>query len=133
MISLETMTMITTTRTLTNLTSYSFSQDGLSEYEALNTKEDGEKKEQEKVEGHLSYGLTVLTATVFMVGEMAGTGVLAMPKALEDTGYMGVIIILVLAIASAYVGAILAKCWIIVQDRYDEFKGHVREPYPAIG
>lgn len=36
--------------------------------------------------GHHHHGLTVLTAAVFMVGEMAGSGVLALPDALESTG-----------------------------------------------
>ncbi len=32
------------------------------------------------------HGLTVLSAAVFVAGEMAGSGVLALPKAVVDTG-----------------------------------------------
>ena len=33
-----------------------------------------------------SKGLTVLTAALFIAGEMAGSGVLALPKAVVDSG-----------------------------------------------
>lgn len=33
-----------------------------------------------------NHGLTVWTTSVFIVGNIAGGGVLALPKAVEDTG-----------------------------------------------
>lgn len=36
--------------------------------------------------GQHPHGLTVFTAVVFAVGEMAGSGVLALPAALSGTG-----------------------------------------------
>ncbi|GFN75569.1 amino acid transporter antl1-like isoform x1 [Plakobranchus ocellatus] len=83
--------------------------------------------------GHAAHGLTVLTTAVFAVGEMAGSGVLALPKALVTTGWTGVAINIVCAAASAYTGMILGKCWLMVQNRYVEYQTNTRYPYPAIG
>lgn len=79
------------------------------------------------------HGLTILTTAVFAVGEMAGSGVLALPKALVATGWIGVVMNVVCALASAYTGLLLGKCWLMVQDRYSEYQTNTRYPYPAIG
>ncbi|KAF6025922.1 hypothetical protein EB796_015771 [Bugula neritina] len=50
-----------------------------------------------------AHKLTVGTAMVFIVGEMAGSGVLALPKAVENT------------------------------ERFPEYQEQCRDPYPAIG
>ncbi|RUS91106.1 hypothetical protein EGW08_001131 [Elysia chlorotica] len=80
-----------------------------------------------------AHGLTVFTTAVFAVGEMAGSGVLALPRALVATGWIGVVINIVCALASAYTGLLLGKCWLMVQGRYEEYKTNTRYPYPAIG
>jgi vesicular inhibitory amino acid transporter len=36
----------------------------------------------------------MLTAAVFIIGEMSGTGVLSLPKALMGSGYFGIALIL---------------------------------------
>ncbi|XP_041354276.1 amino acid transporter AVT1A-like isoform X2 [Gigantopelta aegis] len=79
------------------------------------------------------YGLTVFTAAVFMVGAMAGSGVLALPSAVSGAGWVGIALIFLCCFLSAYTGDILGKAWCLVQERYPEFRGHVRYPYPAIG
>ena len=78
-------------------------------------------------------GLTMLTTIVFLVGEMAGSGTFAIPKALSDSGWSGVIIILAMAGASAYTAVLLGRCLVIIRERHVEYRGHVRRPYPAIG
>ena len=40
-------------------------------------------------------GLGILTAAIFLSGEMAGSGVLALPNALVGTGWSGMLLILV--------------------------------------
>lgn len=46
-----------------------------------------EKATRDKdTQDHVTQGLGVLTAVVFLVGEMAGSGVLALPNALENAG-----------------------------------------------
>ncbi|GFN75567.1 LOW QUALITY PROTEIN: amino acid transporter antl1-like isoform x1 [Plakobranchus ocellatus] len=78
-------------------------------------------------------GLTIFTATVFVVGETVGSGVLAFPHALSDTGWIGIAIITCVACASGYTAVLLSRCWILVRDRYVEYRDHPRYPYPSIG
>ncbi|XP_071842936.1 uncharacterized protein [Apostichopus japonicus] len=82
---------------------------------------------------HTIRGLTVVTASLFIIGEMAGSGVLALPKAVLDSGWIGIVMILVCAVMSAYTGFILGRCWTILQDRFPIYKQQTRFPYPAIG
>ncbi|CAH1798297.1 unnamed protein product [Owenia fusiformis] len=78
-------------------------------------------------------GLTVLTTAVFIVGEMAGSGILALPDAVKNTGWIGIVLILACGLGAGFTGVRLGQCWVIVQSRYTEYQGHVRYPYPAIG
>ena len=39
-------------------------------------------------ESHALSGLTVVTAVLFITGEMTGSGVLALPKAVKDAGWV---------------------------------------------
>ncbi|KAL8581783.1 hypothetical protein ACOMHN_043201 [Nucella lapillus] len=90
------------------------------------------KEESQNLLGHPE-GLSLLMTSVFMVGEMAGSGVLALPSAVEATGWIGLVLIPVCAFISSYTGGILGQCWLMVQQRYPEMRGHIRYPYPAIG
>ncbi|CAL1528940.1 unnamed protein product [Lymnaea stagnalis] len=83
--------------------------------------------------GHHAHGLTVLTTAVFAVGEMAGSGVLALPAALNGTGYIGILLNILCAVVSAYTGMLLGKCWLIVLNRYPDYAADSRYPYPAMG
>ena len=81
----------------------------------------------------LQKGLTVFTAAVFIIGEMAGSGVLALPAAIVGAGWTGFGLLVVCCFASGYCGTVLGRSWAILRERHDEYKGHVRYPYPAIG
>lgn len=81
----------------------------------------------------LQKGLTVFTATVFIIGEMAGSGVLALPAAMVEAGWTGFGLLVACCFASGYCGTMLGRSWAILRERHDEYKGHVRYPYPAIG
>lgn len=83
--------------------------------------------------GHGKHGLTVFMTAVFMVGEMAGSGVLALPAAVESCGWIGLVLIAVCGFICSYTGEVLSECWTIVQDRFPRMRGPVRYPYPAIG
>ena len=78
-------------------------------------------------------GLTVFTAAIFIIGEMAGSGALALPYAVVGAGWTGFGLLVLCCLASGYCGAVLGRSWSILRDRHDEYKGHVRYPYPAIG
>ncbi|XP_076079469.1 uncharacterized protein LOC143049688 isoform X1 [Mytilus galloprovincialis] len=78
-------------------------------------------------------GLTVWTTSVFIVGNIAGGGVLALPKAVEDTGWIGFILIIVFGIFSTYTATLIGESWVIIQERYPKYRSHVPDPYPVIG
>jgi vesicular inhibitory amino acid transporter len=78
-------------------------------------------------------GLTAFTAALFIVGEMAGSGVLALPEAVANTGWVGVVLIIVLGILSGTCGIVLSRSWLILRRDFREYQEHVRYPYPALG
>ncbi|XP_076305512.1 uncharacterized protein LOC143222640 [Tachypleus tridentatus] len=77
--------------------------------------------------------LSLFTAVMFLIGTMAGSGVLLLPHALADSGWTGVLLIVVCCVNSGYCGLILARCWIILEERWNEYQTKVRIPYPIIG
>ena len=78
-------------------------------------------------------GLTAFTAGLFIVGEMAGAGVLALPKAVANAGWMGVVLIIVIGILSAVCGVVLSDSWLILRSNFPEYREHVRYPYAVMG
>lgn len=78
-------------------------------------------------------GLTVFTASVFIIGEMAGSGVLALPAAIVNSGWTGIAMLLISCLASGYCGSILGESWSTLREKYSQYREHVRHPYPAIG
>jgi hypothetical protein len=81
----------------------------------------------------LPHGLTAFTAALFIVGEMAGSGVLALPNAVANSGWIGIVLIIVLGILSGTCGIVLSRSWLILRRDFREYQEHVRYPYPAIG
>lgn len=77
-------------------------------------------------------GLSLWLAAVFISGEMAGSGILALPKAFSDAGWSGVMMLGLCAFNALYAGISLGRCWIILEERWEEYKEDVRNPYPAI-
>ncbi|CAG2246785.1 SLC32A [Mytilus edulis] len=70
---------------------------------------------------------------MFIIGAIAGIGVLSLPKAVEDTGWIGLFFIFVFIVKSAYTATLIGKCWVMIEDRYPEYRSHVPDPYPIIG
>ena len=81
----------------------------------------------------LTHGLTAFTAALFIVGEMAGSGVLALPAAVANTGWIGVLLIILLGMLSGVCGIVLSRSWLILRRDFREYQEHVRYPYPAVG
>ncbi|KAK4877503.1 hypothetical protein RN001_010009 [Aquatica leii] len=87
-------------------------------------------KNEQKI-GHK--GLSVLTAAVFITGEMAGSGVLALPKAIVDTGgSIGIVLLVVFCVNAGFGGHCLGNCWNILEERYPEYRTSLRNPYSTI-
>ncbi|XKL63514.1 hypothetical protein PGB90_005878 [Kerria lacca] len=85
--------------------------------------------ETERIREH---GFTVFTAAIFLAAEMAGSGILALPKAIADSGWIGVILLIIFCLNAAYSGSRLGDCWAILEERYSEFRITTRNPYPSI-
>ena len=47
-------------------------------------------------------------------------------------GILGMILIALFTINAGFSGTRLGLCWVMLEERYSEFKGEVRDPYPAI-
>ncbi|XP_033741064.1 amino acid transporter AVT1J-like [Pecten maximus] len=82
---------------------------------------------------HRERGLTIPSTAVFIAGEIAGTGILALPRAVEDTGWAGLILIVLCAVLSAYTGIILGEAWTLAAELFEDCKGHVQNPYQILG
>ena len=81
-----------------------------------------------------SHGLGVLTACLFIVGEIAGTGILALPFALKLCGWLGIVAIIAIWLSSGYCGVLLGKCWLILESRDASLKTiKTRNAYSLIG
>ncbi len=80
-----------------------------------------------------THGLTVITCALFIVGEMAGSGVLAIPRAIADAGWTGIGLLIVCCFLSLYCGVILGKCWTILRKKKAVYQAYPRDPYPSIG
>ena len=79
------------------------------------------------------HGLTVITCALFIVGEMAGSGVLAIPKAIANAGWTGVGLLVLCCVVSLYCGIVLGECWKILRNKKSVYKAYPRDPYPSIG
>ena len=86
--------------------------------------------------------------TIFIAGQMAGGGVLMLPGAMVSTGELkcldaylfecglggpaGLALIVYFTINGAFVGTRLGHCWIMIEERFPEFRKKCRDPYPVI-
>ncbi|GFG32693.1 hypothetical protein Cfor_05159 [Coptotermes formosanus] len=77
-------------------------------------------------------GLNILSAAIFIAGEMAGSGVLALPRAIVDSGWIGLVLIVYFCVNAGYGGTRLGACWAILEERYPEYRSPVRNPYATI-
>lgn len=77
-------------------------------------------------------GLNVMSAAVFIVGEMAGSGVLALPRAIVNSGWIGLVLVVVFCFNAGYGGMRLGSCWEILEERFPEHRTKTRNPYATI-
>ncbi|XP_063244855.1 uncharacterized protein LOC134546192 [Bacillus rossius redtenbacheri] len=79
-----------------------------------------------------SKGLNVISTAIFIAGEMAGSGILALPRAVVDSGWIGLVLCVVFCVNAGYGGTRLGACWAILEERYPEHRAPVRNPYTMI-
>ncbi|XP_063862619.1 uncharacterized protein LOC135101984 [Scylla paramamosain] len=77
-------------------------------------------------------GLSVGLATMFLLAEMAGAGLLNVPKAVANVGWGGLPLIVLLCLAVGFAGTRLGLCWVLLEERWPEYRAPCRRPYPAI-
>ncbi|XP_045125205.1 amino acid transporter AVT1B-like [Portunus trituberculatus] len=78
-------------------------------------------------------GLGMGMTGFFLIAQMAGAGFLALPRALANTGWLGIIMMLLFCMSVAFVGTRLGRSWVILEERWpQEYHGGVRQPYMDI-
>ncbi|XP_066955144.1 uncharacterized protein [Macrobrachium rosenbergii] len=82
--------------------------------------------------GRSQNGLGILLTSFFLVAQVAGLGVLALPWAVAQTGWAGIAVLagscLVVGCSACHLGI----CWIILEERWPEYQRACRKPYPAM-
>ncbi|CAI5437806.1 unnamed protein product [Caenorhabditis angaria] len=82
---------------------------------------------------HNVHGISWLMAGVFIVGDMMGAGMIALPISLGNAGLIpGIILILLASIFSGYTGIQLGENWEMMQSRWPKYRNHCRRPYPEM-
>ena len=64
---------------------------------------------------------------------MASGGILALPYALANSGWSGVIMLFICAPVALYCGILLGKCWVHLRATACMEEAFPRDPYPTIG
>jgi len=80
-----------------------------------------------------SGGLSYLWAAVFVVSNIAGSGILPMSSAISNAGWIGIPLIMITCATAGVLGVILGRCWMLLQQRKPElYAGKCRRPWAAI-
>jgi len=76
-------------------------------------------------------GLSLATSIFFVVGDVVGAGVVALPYSMKLVGYFGVPMFLICSLLMCYCAVLLAKACTIVIKRVN--RKDLRDPYPRVG
>jgi vesicular inhibitory amino acid transporter len=83
---------------------------------------------------HNAHGYGIMVTTLFIIGEMVGGGIIAMPNAIARQGWAGIAVLIFVAAMSGFTGVQLGRCWLILQERWPEvYLKHTQKPYPEMG
>jgi vesicular inhibitory amino acid transporter len=79
-------------------------------------------------------GLNWFVTGLFVVGDLAGGGLVALPTALIQSGfYPGLVITVLMTFIVTYTAYLLGQCWVILLRRWPEYRKHCRKPYAEMG
>ena len=87
------------------------------------------EKQMKKLEDES--GLSLTTSIFFVVGDVVGAGVVALPYSMKLVGYLGVPIFLMCSLLMCYCAILLAKACAQVMSKID--RTDLRDPYPRVG
>jgi len=80
-----------------------------------------------------SHGLNWIITGLFVVGDLAGGGLVALPTAMIQSGFwFGMVGILLMTFVAGYTSYALGRSWMILLRRWPEYRSHTRKPYPEI-
>uniref|UniRef100_A0A915JEX6 Amino acid transporter transmembrane domain-containing protein n=1 Tax=Romanomermis culicivorax TaxID=13658 RepID=A0A915JEX6_ROMCU len=83
---------------------------------------------------HLKHGIGIWVAALFLLGAMAGAGIVAMPNAFLNAGWWAVAMVIVMSMVGCLTGLQLSWSWsILVETWPEEYEAtQTRNPYPEI-
>ncbi|VDM22052.1 unnamed protein product [Wuchereria bancrofti] len=95
----------------------------------------GMENEKNATERHRNeQGLGWIITSFFVVGDLAGGGIVALPAAIVQTNFWpGLIMNTIMALAMTYTAHMLGLGWAILQRRWPEYREHCRKPYAEMG
>ncbi|UYV62430.1 hypothetical protein LAZ67_2000510 [Cordylochernes scorpioides] len=88
---------------------------------------------QDCVQETSSRGLSFKTTILFLLATIAGVGVMSLPKALSQSGFLGLAFLMYYGINTGVAGVLLGKAWLILEERWPEYKEEIGNPYSVIG
>ncbi|VDM06661.1 unnamed protein product [Wuchereria bancrofti] len=75
-------------------------------------------------------GINWFMASMFILGDLVGGGVVAMPVAFAQTGFLlGVLFMIIICAIFVTTGWLLADTWEIMRKRWPEYRKHCRKPF----
>ncbi|XP_068244512.1 uncharacterized protein [Palaemon carinicauda] len=77
-------------------------------------------------------GLGMPMTAFFLIAQMAGAGFLSLPKALANTGWIGIALMIIFCFMVGFSGTRLGLAWVILEERWPEYRGASRMPYMDI-
>ncbi|KAA0187648.1 hypothetical protein HAZT_HAZT000522 [Hyalella azteca] len=78
-------------------------------------------------------GLSVVVAGLFIVAQLAGAGFVSLPKALGNTGWLGLPMMILFCVMVGLSATRLGFCWNILEERWpDQYSQPARQPYMEI-
>ncbi|GMT01175.1 hypothetical protein PENTCL1PPCAC_23349, partial [Pristionchus entomophagus] len=95
----------------------------------------GEDEHGKLADGYFEniHGIHWIVGAILIVGETAGAGLVALPDSMVDAGiWTGAVLTVVSAIASGYTAIQLGENWLMMQDRWSEYRHSCRKPYPEM-
>ncbi|KAI6213798.1 hypothetical protein M3Y94_00194100 [Aphelenchoides besseyi] len=80
-----------------------------------------------------THGLNWIITGLFVVGDLAGGGLVALPTAMIQSGFIyGMFGIVLMAGVAGYTSYALGLSWMILLRRWPQYRNHTRKPYPEI-